>query len=274
MNQKDLTVIEHIEELRKRLFIVAVFFVLAMIAAFFIAKPLIVYLQSTGENYFGSLHAFNVTAPLAIYFQVIFLIALVLSLPVLLYQLWSFITPGLKDTERKATLNYIPYSVILFLAGLSFSYFVLFPYVMKYMMQLSNDLSIEQTVGINEYFSFLFKLTLPFGFLFQLPIVLLFFARIGVLNPDLMVKFRKYAYFGLFVMAAIIAPPELISHLIVSVPMFILYEISIMISRVGYRKYIKAESLKQQEAQEEADRAQVERLLAEQRRQVEEMNNQ
>ena len=113
---------KYIEELRKRLFIVAVFFVLAMIGAFFIAKPLIVYLQSTGEHYFGALHAFNVTAPLAIYFQVIFLIAMILSLPILLYQLWSFITPGLKDTERKATLSYIPYSVILFFS-LTFIYY-------------------------------------------------------------------------------------------------------------------------------------------------------
>ncbi|UZN00844.1 twin-arginine translocase subunit TatC [Lysinibacillus sp. MHQ-1] len=104
--------------------------------------------------------------------------------------------------------------------GYHFHTFLLFPYVIKFMMNLSNDLDIQQTIGIHEYFTFLFKLTIPFGFLFQLPIVVLFFSRIGILSPDLLIRIRKYSYFGLFVCAALIAPPELASHLMVSVPLF------------------------------------------------------
>ena len=273
MNPKDLTIIQHIEELRKRLFIVAVFFVIAMAGAFFVAKPLVKYLKATGELYNLELHAFDVTTPLAIYFQVIFLIAFILSSPVLMYQLWAFISPGLREVERKATLSYIPYSFVLFIAGVSFSYFLLFPYVIKFMMDLSNELEIQQTVGAHEYFSFLFKLTIPFGFLFQLPIIVLFFSRIGLLNPDLLIRVRKYSYFGLFVCAAIIAPPELVSHLMVSVPLFILYEISIMISRIGYKKYLKSEEIRLKEEQEAEQKRQVEEALALQRRQIEELSN-
>ena len=139
-------------------------------------------------------------------------------------------------------------------------------------MNLSNELGIQQTTGVHEYFSFLFKLTIPFGFLFQLPIVVLFFSRIGILNPDLLIRVRKYSYFGLFVWAAIIAPPELVSHLMVSVPLFILYEISIFISRIGYKKYLKSEEIRMKEEQEEEQKRQVEEALALQRRQIEELN--
>lgn len=274
MNPKDLTVIQHIEELRKRLFIVAVFFVIAMAGAFFVAKPLVKYLKATGESYHLELHAFDITTPLAIYLQVIFLIAFVISSPVLMYQLWAFISPGLREVERKTTLSYIPYSFVLFIAGVSFSYFLLFPYVIKFMMDLSNELDIQQTTGVQGYFSFLFKLTIPFGFLFQLPIVVLFFSRIGLLNPDLLVRVRKYSYFGLFVCAAIIAPPELVSHLMVSVPLFILYEISIMISRIGYKKYLKSEEIRLKEEQEAEQKRQVEEALELQRRKIEELSNQ
>jgi len=274
MNPKELTVIEHIEELRKRLFICAIFFVLALIGSFYVAKPIIKYIQHRGEAEQLTLNAFNVGDPLTVYLEVTFIVALVITSPIILYQLWAFITPGLHETERNATLKYIPYSFLLFIAGLTFGYFILFPNIMNFMMDLSNDLAIQQTIGINEYFSFLFKLIVPFGVIFQLPVVMLFLARLGILNPVLMVKFRKYSYFVLFVLAVFLAPPDLISNILIAVPLFILYEISIIIARVGYKKYLQAEELRLQEEREATQKQQVEELLAEQRRQIEEMKNQ
>lgn len=273
MNPRELTVIEHIEELRKRLFICAVFFVLALFVGFYLAEPIIKYIQYSKEAEQLTLNAFKVTDPLAVYLQVTFIIAFVLSSPLLLYQLWLFITPGLHEKERKATLKYIPYSFLLFLAGASFSYFVLFPYVMHFMMGLSESLEIQQTIGINEYFSFLFRLVVPFGVIFQLPVVTLFLARLGILNPELMVKFRKYAYFVLVVIAVFLAPPDFVSNVIVAIPLFLIYEVSIIIAQRGYRKYLQAEALLLEEERKEAEREQVERLLAEQRRQIEELND-
>ncbi|MEG0383208.1 MAG: twin-arginine translocase subunit TatC [Solibacillus sp.] len=273
MNPEERTVIEHLNELRSRLFVTAIFFILALIGGFFVTEPIIHFIQHSDEASQFELHGFNPTDPLAVFLKVMFVVSFVFTSPVLLYQLWSFITPGLHETERKATLKYIPYSFLLFIAGISFSYFVLFPYVMNFMMKLSNDLSITQTIGINEYFNFLFSLVVPFGIVFQLPVVTLFLARIGILNPELMVKFRKYSYFVLFVLAAFLAPPDLISNLIVAVPLFILYEVSIVISRVGYRKFVEAEERRIREEQEAAQTMQVEQLLEEQRRQMEQMNN-
>ncbi|GGG31101.1 Sec-independent protein translocase protein TatCy [Lysinibacillus alkalisoli] len=273
MNQQELTMIEHIEELRKRLVISAVFFVLSLIGSFFLAKPLIKYLQDASTTHDLQLHAFNVTAPLMIYVQMTLLISLIITSPIILYQIWAFVSPGLRDVERRATLSYIPYAFLLFLAGLAFSYFILFPYMMKFMTALSTDLEIQQTIGIEAYFSFLFRITIPFGLLFQLPIIMLFLSRIGLLNPAWMTKFRKYAYFVLFVIAALITPPELLSHLIVTVPLFILYEISIVVARYGYRKYLKSEEARQKEEYELEQQRIVEEALAKQQEQLEAIEN-
>lgn len=272
MNPKELTVIEHIEELRKRLMICAIFLILALIVGFYLAEPIIRHIQYSEEAKQLTLNAFNVGDPLTVYLEITFIVALVITSPIILYQLWAFITPGLHETERKATLKYIPYAFLLFLAGLAFGYYVLFPNVMSFMMNLSERLDIQQTIGINEYFSFLFKLVVPFGLIFQLPVVMLFLARLGILNPQLMVKFRKYSYFVLFVLAVLLAPPDLISYILISVPLFILYELSIVIARVGYKKYLQAEELRIREEKEAAQRIQVEELLAEQHRQIEKMS--
>ncbi|MDQ0163656.1 twin-arginine translocase subunit TatC [Bacillus alveayuensis] len=236
MNDKQMSVLEHIEELRKRLIIIVVFFFVAVIASFFLAKPIIVYLQHTNEAEQFALNSFRPMDPLMVYMQFAFVIAIVLTSPVILYQLWAFVSPGLYETERRVTLSYIPISLGLFLLGIAFSYFILFPFVIDFMVRLSNDLEINQVIGINEYFRFLLQLTIPFGLLFQLPVVVMFLTRLGLVTPMFLVKIRKYAYFVLLVIAAFITPPELVSHLMVTVPLFILYEVSIVISRFAYRK--------------------------------------
>ncbi|MDX8367918.1 twin-arginine translocase subunit TatC [Cytobacillus sp. IB215665] len=240
-DSKEMSVYDHIGELRKRLIIAAVFFVVATIGSFFLAEPIIVYLQQADEAKELTMNAFSLTDPIKIYMQFAFIIAFVITAPVILYQLWAFISPGLYEKERKITLSYIPISVLLFLGGVSFSYFILFPFVIEFMTRISERLTVNQVIGINEYFQFLFKITIPFGILFQLPVVVMFLTRLGIVSPMFLAKIRKYAYFVLLVIAAFITPPELISHLMVTIPLFILYEISIFISKITYRKVEKLE---------------------------------
>lgn len=236
MSQNNMSIIDHIEELRKRLVIIVVFFVLAVIASFFISQPLIKLIQHASAAQDITMNAFRVTDPFKVFLQMTFVLAFILTSPVILYQLWAFISPGLLEKERKATLSYIPVSVFLFLAGVFFSYFILFPFVIRFMLGLSSNMEIQTTIGINEYFQFLFQITVPFGVLFQLPVVILFLTRLGIVTPMFLVQIRKYAYFILLVIAAFITPPDLISHMMVTVPLLILYEISIWISKVGYKK--------------------------------------
>ncbi|AFQ56518.1 MULTISPECIES: twin-arginine translocase subunit TatC [Bacillaceae] len=240
MKVNQMSLLEHIAELRKRLLIVALAFVVFFIAGFFLAKPIIVYLQETDEAKQLTLNAFNLTDPLYVFMQFAFIIGIVLTSPVILYQLWAFVSPGLYEKERKVTLSYIPVSILLFLAGLSFSYYILFPFVVDFMKRISQDLNVNQVIGINEYFHFLLQLTIPFGLLFQMPVILMFLTRLGIVTPMFLAKIRKYAYFTLLVIAALITPPELLSHMMVTVPLLILYEISILISKAAYRKAQKS----------------------------------
>ena len=242
MSQNEMTVYDHIDELRKRLMLIVVFFLFAIIASFFLAQPLIKLIHQASAAEQLTLNAFRVTDALKVYMQMTFLLALLMASPLILYQLWSFISPGLLEKERKVTLGYIPVSVILFLMGVAFSYFILFPFVIRFMLGISSNMEVQTMIGINEYFQFLFQITLPFGLLFQLPVVILFLTRLGIVTPLFLSQVRKYAYFILIVIAAFITPPDIISHLLVTVPLLLLYEISIWISRIGYKKAQAAEA--------------------------------
>ncbi|CAM3894607.1 twin-arginine translocase subunit TatC [Aeromicrobium ponti] len=250
MSHNDMTIYEHIGELRKRIVISVIFFFIAVIFSFFLAEPLIVYLQKADEAKELTMNAFRLTDPVKIYMQFAFLIAFIITSPVILYQLWAFISPGLSDKERKVTLSYIPVSVILFVGGIAFAYFILFPFVVEFMTSIANRLDINQVIGINEYFQFLFQLTIPFGVLFQLPVVVMFLTRLGIVTPMYLVKIRKYAYFVLVVIAAFITPPDLLSHMMVTIPLLLLYEVSIFISRISYKKVLEAEKLQEIESEQ------------------------
>ncbi|TLS35285.1 twin-arginine translocase subunit TatC [Pseudalkalibacillus caeni] len=251
MDERTQSIYEHIEELRKRIIITFAFFVLSLFGGLFLAKPIILFLQQAPVAQDIPMNAFHLVDPLKVYFQFAFLIAFIVTSPVILYQLWAFIAPGLYENERKVTLSYIPAAVLLFAAGLSFAYFVLFPYIVHFVGNLAESLNIQEMYGINQYFSFLFQLTLPFGFLFQLPVIVMFFTRLGILSPGLLVKSRRIAYFVLLVIAGVITPPDLLSHMMVTLPLLLLYEFSIIVSRYAYRKRLEAEAKQQLEEQME-----------------------
>lgn len=245
-----MSVMDHIVELRKRIIVVLSFLAVALIAGFFLAGPLITYLQSTPTAQDLPMNAFKMTDPLRVYMTFAFACSLILVFPVILYQLWAFVSPGLHENERKVTLSYIPLAFILFLSGLAFAYFILFPFIIQFMSSLAERLNITEQYGINEYFSFLLQITLPFGLLFQMPVVVMFLTRLGLVTPQLLRKIRKYAYFVLLVIAALITPPEIVSHLMVTIPLLFLYEVSIWISSLTYRKVLKAERLLEEQERE------------------------
>lgn len=234
-------IMEHLDELRKRVLFTAYFFVAAIFVGFFFAKPTVKFLQNAPWTDSIEMHAFNVTDPLKIYLAVIVVIAFIIVSPIILYQLWAFVSPGLYENERRVTLLYIPVAFVLMIIGIVFSYFVLVPYIIEFTFQLSNDMGIVTTIGINEYFGFLMRTVLPFGVVFQMPILVLFLTQLGIITPMILKKYRKYAYFVLFVIAAIIAPPDLMTHVLLTIPMILLYEISIIVSKTGYKRYLKSE---------------------------------
>lgn len=247
MAQKDMSIYDHIGELRKRILTVAAFLLAAMIFGLFLSPKLITYLQSIPEAEHFPMNVFKLTDSLKLYMNFSFFIGLILIFPILLYQLWAFISPGLFEKERKVTLSYIPIATILFFGGLAFAYFILFPNVINFLSNLSGRLGLTEQYGANDYFGFLLRLTIPFGFLFQLPVIVMFLTRLGLVTPAWLRRVRKFAYFALLVVAGFITPPEIVSHLMVTVPLFLLYEISIIISRFSYKRMLKAEQERAEE---------------------------
>ncbi|SMO94505.1 twin-arginine translocase subunit TatC [Melghirimyces algeriensis] len=241
-NQQHWT--EHLGEMRSRILVVLGTFVIMLMVGFFFAEPIINFVRydtlQTSLKQKVELHAFSVGDPLTIYMQIAFVVAVAGTLPVLLYQIWRFVQPGLTPREQKATLRYIPFAAVLFVLGLSFGYYWVFPFLLNFMFALADSLGVSETYGMYEFFRFMFRVILPIALLFELPVVILFLTQIRILNPDLLRKSRRFAYLAMVVLAALVTPPDFISNILVSIPLILLYEVSIWLSSRVYRR-IQAE---------------------------------
>jgi len=210
-----------------------------LIAGFYLAGPLIEYLKQEPIAEGVPIISLHPSDALRVYVQAAVLIGIAVTLPVALYHLWRFVAPGLRDYERRGTLYFIPAASLLFILGILFGYYIVFPMIMLFMTNLTNSIGADPNYGIGEYFGFLFNTVIPFGVLFQLPIVVMFLTRLRILNPMRLAKMRRYAYFVLAVIAVTLTPPEIISDILVTIPLLVLYELSVWLSRIVYRKQLK-----------------------------------
>ncbi|MFD0698824.1 twin-arginine translocase subunit TatC [Paenibacillus sp. GCM10027628] len=233
MDQEDW--IFHLTEVRKRLLIVFTWFTITLCAGLYVAPNILRYMKS--QPLIGEIkwNVFSFTDGLMIYMKCAFLVALFLTVPVLLYQLWAFVRPGLTEAEARGSLPYIPVAFALFIIGVSFSYWVVFPMMIRFMMRMNHTIGAVETYGIDRYFSFLFDIVFPMAVAFELPVVLLFLTKIGLLTPQRLKMTRKYAYVGLTITGSCISPPDMVSHLSVTVPLILLFEISVMVAGWQWR---------------------------------------
>lgn len=237
LNQKT-DLVEHLGELRRRVMWVALILVIGMVGGIAVAKPAILFMQNVPPANGMSWHAFSPWDNLRLYMSFAFVIGFLVTLPVLLYHLWAFVSPGLSVRERKSTLLYLPFAVLLYLLGLAFGLGVVFPLAFHFSTSLGSSLNIEETFGAAQYFSFMFNIVIPISIIFELPIVVMFLTKLRILNPTRLIKLRRIAYMALVVIAAIITPPDAISMILVFVPMIILYEFSVYLSLFIYRKQL------------------------------------
>lgn len=241
MKDEAASLVDHLTELRKRIIWVLIVLVVSMIGGFFAAKPLISYLVSVepAASLKMPLNTFSPWDGIRIFMQFAFAVGLCFTLPFALYQFWLFVKPGLTELEHKSTLRYIPATVFLFLLGLSFGYFVVFPMAFYFTSSVTKSLGLTETYGISQYFTFLFNIVLPMSLLFELPIVVMFLTKIRVLNPKRLKKMRRFAYIILVVIATLVTPPDFISDILVAIPLIILYEVSVLLSGTIYRKQLE-----------------------------------
>lgn len=232
MEKKDLHLIEHLEELRQRIIKTLLAFIVFLIATFIFVKDIYDWLVRDLD---GKLAILGPSDILWVYMILSGVFAIAATIPVAAYQTWRFVMPALTKEERKVTLSFIPGLFLLFMMGISFGYFVLFPNVLGFLMKLSAG-QFETVFTADKYFRFMISLSLPFGFLFEMPLVVMFLTRLGILNPMRLAKARKLSYFSLAVVSILITPPDPISDILVIVPLLLLYEVSVTISKIVYKK--------------------------------------
>ncbi|MCP4719012.1 MAG: twin-arginine translocase subunit TatC [Desulfobacteraceae bacterium] len=240
---------EHLGELRDRLVRSFIAVGIGFACAYFFKEKLFEILiaplvTAMGES--GNARMIFTGLPEAFftYLKVSFLAGIIVASPVLFYEFWMFISPGLYRTEKKYLMPIVVLSVFFFLLGSSFGYFIVFPYGFKFFLGFATD-TIQAMPSMKEYLGFASKMLLAFGLVFELPLVLTFMARMGLVTVDFLKKNRKYALLLFFVGAALITPPDVVTQIMMALPLMVLYEISIIGARIFGKKAV-AEDLEEE----------------------------
>ncbi len=230
--------LSHLEELRQRLIAsaiaVGVGFGISYVFSERLFRILIIPLKKNMPE--GDRLIFtNLPEMFFTYLKTALMAGILLVAPFIFYQLWMFIAPGLYQKEKKYVIPFVAFSSILFVGGGLFGYFIVFPFGFKFFLGFANE-NIQALPSVKQYFSFAIKLLFAFGIVFELPVVIFFLSKMGVVTPDFLRKKRKYAILLTFVMAAILTPPDVITQCMMAGPLIILYEIGIIISRFAGKK--------------------------------------
>jgi len=227
-----MTFLEHLEDLRKRIWysFLAVFIVVIPAWVFskdvyaLLAKPVTQYLPEGTKMAYTSL-----TAPFMLYIKVSFLTALFITAPFIFLQIWYFVAPGLYQKEKKYVVPFVVFTSIFFFIGAAFGYFVVFPWACRFFLSLAKDFS--PVLKVDEYFSFSLRVLLGIALVFELPTLVFFLSKIGLITSRWMVKNFKYAVLAIFIIAAVITPtPDMVTQSILAVPMLALYGLGIVIA--------------------------------------------
>lgn len=241
---KRMSFLEHLEELRKRLMISVIALVVAFFACWSFAEPIfgllqrpILQLLEPGEK----LAFTRLAAPFFLYMKVAFFAGIFLASPIILWQVWRFISPGLYRHERRYAGPFIIFSSLFFLAGGYFGYAIVFPMAAAFFLEMGRQ--FQQVITIDDYFSFASRIILGMGLVFETPILIFFLSRLGIVTPKFLLAKFKYAVVIIFIIAAIITPtPDVVTQSALAIPMILLYLLGIGISILFGKKTPREEA--------------------------------
>ncbi|MEJ2768527.1 twin-arginine translocase subunit TatC [Mycetohabitans sp. B46] len=229
------TFISHLIELRTRVIRAAVSVLVVFVSLVYwapdifrlLAHPLMMNLPKGGK-----MIVTDVTGSFFVPMKVTMLVAFVIALPVVLYQIWAFVAPGLYQHEKKLVVPLVSSSYVLFLCGMAFAYFVVFPTIFRVMAHYNAPLGAEMSTDIDNYLSFVLTMFIAFGVTFEVPIVVVLLAKLNMVTVNKLKEVRPYVIVGAFVVSAIVTPPDVFSQLILAVPLLVLYELGIIAARL------------------------------------------
>lgn len=234
MSGDEETFISHLVELRDRLLRIIGATLLVFLCLFYwsadiyqlLAKPLLAALPSG-----GSMIATDVVGVFLVPVKVTLLVSFLIALPYVLYQVWAFVAPGLYSHEKRLAVPLIVTSSALFFVGMAFAYFVVFPSVFRFMAAIAPE-GVAWMTDIDKYFSFVLTMFLAFGATFETPVAVVLLVRMGVVSVEKLKQARSYVIVGAFVIAAIFTPPDVISQLLLAIPLCLLYELGIWVAKL------------------------------------------
>ena len=232
------TVFDHLVELRSRLLRAVAGLMLVFVALLPLANRLYAYLAQPLLDKLprgGQLIAVEVASPFFAPIKLAFFVAVVVAMPWLLYQLWAFVAPGLYQRERRLAMPLLASALTLFYAGCAFAYFLVLPAVFGFLASVT-PAGVAMMTDINAYLDFVLVIFLAFGASFELPVALVILVLLGWVTPAQLREWRGYAIVGIFVIAAVITPPDVISQLMLAIPMVVLYEAGILAAATLARK--------------------------------------
>jgi sec-independent protein translocase protein TatC len=240
----EMPFLDHLEELRWRIIWSLAAVVVGVVVAFVIVIKfnLLIWMQGPMLPYLHGRRLMN-THPgggFSIMMQTAIIIGVVIALPVIIYQAWLFLSPALHRHEKKVVLPVIVGAVLLFIAGAALAWYFVLPMTLRFLTSMGDE-AFDQMISANEYFGFVTSLVLAMGAVFELPIAILALSALGLVTPKFLAKFRRHAVIGSYLVAAIITPGDLfVTSVALMVPLYLLYELSIVLSWLVFRKREKA----------------------------------
>lgn len=245
----EMTFLEHLEDLRKRLFYSFISIFIAIIPAYVFSKDVFAILARPVTQYLpeGTKLAYTgLTEPFMLYIKVAFLAALFAVSPFIFLQIWLFVAPGLYQKEKKYVIPFVLFTTVFFAGGALFGYYIVYPWACRFFIQLGAD--FQPVLTVNQFFSLTLKVLLGIGVVFEMPTLIFFLSRMGIITSRWMVKNFKYAVLAIFIIAAVITPtPDMITQSIIAGPMLALYTFSILIAFL-FGKERKTRKAKKSEA--------------------------
>lgn len=224
----------HIADLRKRLVISSITVVIMFFACFSFYEPILEWMMAPVKHALPagtSMIAVEIQETFFTAMKVAFFGGFIISLPVIFWQLWLFLAPGLYDHEKKLVVPFVFFATLMFLLGASFAYYIVVPVGFDFLIAFGNSV-VSVLPSIGKYVGFFTKLMIGFGIAFELPVITFFLAKIGLVNDQMLKDFFRYAVVLIFIVAAVLTPPDVISQVLMAAPLLILYGVSIYIAKV------------------------------------------
>ncbi len=244
----------HIADLRKRLVISGITLIVTFFACFAVYEPILEWMMAPAKAVLPegtSMVAIEIQETFFTALKVSFFSAFLVSLPVIFWQLWLFIAPGLYDHEKKLALPFVFFATLMFLVGASFSYYVVVPYGFEFLIAFGNSV-VTVLPSIGKYVGFFTKLLFGFGVAFELPVITFFLAKIGLVDDKSLKDFFKYAIVLIFVFSALLTPPDVLTQFLMAGPLIFLYGVSIYVAKV-FNPYIAPEDAEETDEEDDSD---------------------